>query len=264
MGAVDTFVYLIDLPPTARFSVLPAADSVPVGAPVRLDASGTSDPETPLAELMFRWDFEGDGVFDTPFGSSPVATHAFARPGVFRPLVEAMDSRKRVGSFSLQVAVRDRCPEGMVSVVTPERHFCIDRYEWPDTAGKQPTAGYSWVQAKMACLDAGKRLCSAAEWQAACYGREKLPYPYGIDYQKKRCPTEGTHVYASGAFAQCGEGYGLHDMVGNLWEWVEDKRGDAPLQVGGSYRLGGVANCGLVTEGTVAARSQDVGFRCCK
>jgi formylglycine-generating enzyme required for sulfatase activity len=53
-------------------------------------------------------------------------------------------------------------------------------------------------------------------------------------------------------------------MTGNVWEWVEDKHGDYPLMYGGTFLYGKDAHCGLKTEGNVASRSAETGFRCCK
>src|SRR5579872_5385319 len=85
------------------------------------------------------------------------------------------------------------CPAGMVLVTT----YCIDRWEsyvaeFDDAGAEQPHSpfdvvdglnvvaktasgvvpqGYiSQVQATQACANAGKRLCSAAEFQQACEG----------------------------------------------------------------------------------------------
>jgi formylglycine-generating enzyme required for sulfatase activity len=93
---------------------------------------------------------------------------------------------------------------------------------------------------------------------------KKMVYPYGPKYEKGRCPAEGDAPYKSGRFPRCGEEAGPQDMVGNVWEWVEDKRGDYPLMLGGSFRFGENADCQLSTEGSVGAKSAEVGFRCCK
>jgi hypothetical protein len=264
-GELDTFVYVIDLPPAPAFTVAPAQDSVMVGQAALFDASGTTDNESPVSRLAFRWDFDGDGVFDTPFAGSPAATHAYAWPGIYRVAVEARDGRKRTGRAEAEVSVRSECPADMVFVPAHEGGgFCIDRYEWPNAEGKAPLTGVSWVEAKMHCFDSGKRLCRAREWEAACRGGSAKPYPYGTEYDAGRCPTEGKKPRPAGSFPECGEGFGLRDMVGNVWEWVEDKQHGAPLQMGGSYRLGSLAHCGQTTEGRVAATSEDTGFRCCR
>ena len=96
-----------------------------------------------------------------------------------------------------------------------------------------------------------------------CRSGSTTAYPYGNAYDPDRCATEGGQVWRSGSFERC-VGQGVYDMVGNAWEWVEDKRGDYPLMMGGSYKDGKDAHCGLIVPGTLATRAEDVGFRCCK
>ncbi len=264
-GEVDTFVYIIDLPPQASYQVSPGPDSLMIGRAVTFDASSSTDTESPLARLTFRWDFDGDGAYDTEFASSPTAVHTYETAGVYVPAVEARDERGRTADYAMDVLVRRHCPDGMVFVAdTSGQAFCIDRYEWPNAEGERPLTNVSWVEAKMYCLDAGKRLCTAAEWKTACRGAGVEAYPYGSEYEAGRCPTEGDEAFEAGSFAECGEGFGLRDMVGNVWDWVEDKHGMSPLRLGGSYRMGSLAHCGVTTEGRVSSKAADVGFRCCK
>jgi PKD repeat protein len=263
-GQIDTFVYLIDLPPSPEFIALPA--EVKQGIVVTFDGSKTIDYETPTNRLMFRWDFDGDGTFDTPWKNEPVVSRSFTAPGRYGVTLQVKDENSRTSTLKKDVLVQELCPLGMVSLARANgRTFCIDKYEWPNIAGEKPLTSVSWVQAKISCMDAGKRLCSAEEWSAACRGPSaKSGYPYGVKYEKGKCPSEGTGVYRSGKFGQCGDPAGAKDMVGNVWEWVEDKRGDYPVMMGGSFRFGDAADCGLSSEGGVGLRSNEVGFRCCK
>jgi hypothetical protein len=261
-GDLDTFIYLIDLPPSPHFTINP--DTIIVGAPVVFDASTTVDRESPLERLTFRWDLDGDGLFEVPATSNPRVTHMFVNPGRHQLRLEVIDGRKRTAVVSRTVMVFDRCPTGMVSVADDSgRSLCIDKYEYPNEAGRPPLTGVSWVEAKVACIDAGKRLCTRQEWESVCRGGARNVYPYGDAYDRRHCPTEGKKVWNAGSFKRCG-GSGVYDMVGNTWEWVEDKRGDYPLMTGGSFREGKDAYCGLAIPSTLAARADDVGFRCCK
>ncbi|MBD3241830.1 MAG: PKD domain-containing protein, partial [Chitinivibrionales bacterium] len=211
-GEVDTFVYIVDLPPQASYEVSPEPESLMVGVPVTFDASSSTDTESPLAGLTFRWDFDGDGKYDTEHASSPSVGHTYRQEGIYTPVVQARDERGRTATYSRDVVVRRHCPGGMVFVAdTAGRTFCVDRYEWPNVKGRQPLANVSWVEAKMHCLDVGKRLCTAAEWEAACRGRGVEAYPYGSDYIEERCPTEGNEPFEAGSFAECGDGFGLRD-----------------------------------------------------
>ena len=72
---------------SATFSLSPTAIltyTIPSSGVVILDASGSTDPETPAADLLTRWDFGGDGVWDTPWSFDKVITGA---PGLIVPAV---------------------------------------------------------------------------------------------------------------------------------------------------------------------------------
>ena len=88
-------------------------------------------------------------------------------------------------------------------------------------------------------------------------------YPYGDRYDKDRCATEEDAPVVSGSKPQCTSA-GVYDMVGNTWEWVEEKRSNLTQALGGSFKYGKDAHCRLRFEGTVASRSAETGFRCCK
>lgn len=69
---------------SATFSLTPtAALRHLVLAPdwVILDASMSTDPETPSDALLLRWDFENDGVWDTPWSFNSVITGSQATIG---------------------------------------------------------------------------------------------------------------------------------------------------------------------------------------
>src|SRR5437763_1045092 len=68
------------------------------------------------------------------------------------------------------------CPQGMAPI---GGGFCIDAYEYPNMKGVKPLSSVSWDQAAKLCEAGGKRLCSFAEWRAACGGPKDQKYPYG-------------------------------------------------------------------------------------
>jgi PKD repeat protein len=261
-GPVDTFIYRVDLPPTALFTFSP--DRVNEGDTVTFDASSSFDKESDPAKLRYRWDFNGDGVFDTDTVTQSRVRHRFERAGFYHVTLEVYDVMSRSGSVENVCVVKERCPNDMVSVVNENGlAFCIDIYEWPNVKGAVPQSGISWVEAKITCIDAGKRLCTAMEWEQACQGQSTLLYPYGDVYQEERCPVDAKKIQNSGKYSQC-ETSGAFDMLGNVWEWVEDKNGDYPFSYGGSFRYGKIARCSLKSEGNVSSQSNETGFRCCK
>lgn len=85
--------------------------------------------------------------------------------------------------------------------------------------GITPRGGINWFQAQQACKNAGKRLLSNAEWQMAVAG---TPDPDAADDKATTCNTATFVPNASGSRSQCVSNHGVYDMVGNMWEWVED------------------------------------------
>jgi hypothetical protein len=261
-GKIDTFIYRIDLPPTPLFSIV--NKMIFVNDTVQFDASESFDKESPQSKLRYRWSFDSDTIYDTDTMKTTTASHQFIRPGFYKVTLQTIDEMRRSATITFDCVVHERCPDDMVSITLEnQKQFCIDKYEWPNTKKAVPLTGVSWVEAKVFCIDAGKRLCTAKEWESACNGSSNLLYPYGNQFEKERCPVEGKGAWKSGSFSQC-ENTGTFDMVGNVWEWIENKNGDYPLSMGGSFRYGKLARCGIQSQGTVATQSNETGFRCCK
>ncbi len=270
-GEIDTFVYFIDLPPSPQFTLSPKGGSV--GQSIQFDASATLDQESPLSSLEYHWDFNGDGKVDAKKKGTPTVHHSFHKAGKYIARLTVLDPKKQSSQFEKEVAVYGACPQNMVFVPRMgDSSFCIDTYEWPNKIKETPRIAVSWVRAKMYCYDQGKHLCSVEEWQYACSGKslkdrkkyQAEQYPYGSQYDKERCPTEGDKMFRSGNFSECKEPYGTHDMIGNVWEWVIDPKNGKPKIIGGSYKYGEKARCGFFFTSSMMISSEDVGFRCCK
>jgi formylglycine-generating enzyme required for sulfatase activity len=159
----------------------------------------------------------------------------------------------------------------MVRVPNTPADFCIDRFEahllelrngawFPHESSVSPKnktikavvapnvlpqSSVNRFQAESACRNAGKRLCTLAEWKRACMGEPGFTYPYGNDEQAGKCNTGKPHLPSSldgtdpkkwnmknpwynmagflaktGTYPECVSSFGAYDMVGNLHEWV--------------------------------------------
>jgi len=138
-----------------------------------------------------------------------------------------------------------------------KKPFCIDRHEAPGP-GKPPQVGLSKDSAQAACQARAARLCSPAEWEAACQGPDSSSFPYGSSYVARKCNTRGREVAPSGSFPECMSAAGAIDMSGNAAEW------DSSGAVRGASAVDGTrGRCSEKREVTPASSLGDVGFRCC-
>jgi sulfatase modifying factor 1 len=158
-----------------------------------------------------------------------------------------------------------------------------------------PQAYVPFPVAKRACENAGKRLCTKDEWTLACKGERGTKFPYGEEYESKRCnvwsfvhPGVVLHQSATfghrdprlnllaengaspllkptGSLATCASRWGgdaIYDMVGNVDEWVE---GEKPEFEGGFYARATKNGCeARVTNHAPMYYDYSLGTRCCK
>ena len=115
------------------------------------------------------------------------------------------------------------------------RRFCVDREEFAESgadADVLPMVNKSWTEARSLCEARGARLCRETEWEFACEGVDMNPYPYGFSREAGVCNVDRTDLGGTGdklrdhrasldAFPICTSAFGVHDMTGNVDEWVE-------------------------------------------
>jgi DNA-binding beta-propeller fold protein YncE len=78
---------VVNRPPRARLALDPPL--VAAGAPVRLDASGSRDPEG--LRLAYEWDLDGDGTFERGTAGLASTTRVWRRNGLRTPRVRVND-----------------------------------------------------------------------------------------------------------------------------------------------------------------------------
>ena len=89
------------------------------------------------------------------------------------------------------------------------------------TAGVMPQANITWFQGAQMCANAGKRICSNAEWQTAVAGTLDPGENIGLGGACLTKSETGTGRM-TGQGIQCRSRFGAEDMIGNYEEWVGD------------------------------------------
>jgi hypothetical protein len=123
------------------------------------------------------------------------------------------------------------------------------------------------------CEVKGKRLCSELEWERACKGPQGTTYEDGDAYRAATCsmgiPAEQAARRPSGEQLTCKSGFGVRDMHGGPWEWIDGPWGRGSLRElgvlrGGNAVAGEIAGrCANALARPPATKSPIMGFRCC-
>jgi formylglycine-generating enzyme required for sulfatase activity len=151
-----------------------------------------------------------------------------------------------------------------------------------------PAGGMTWFDAYAFCVWRGARLPTEAEWEKAARGPDGREFPWGNDWDPKLAGTgddvgEEEGFSPVGSFPQSASPYGVHDMAGNVWEWVSDWYDAYPnadytskeygkknkVIRGGSGGMGHYSISYFYRGATrqhaePEMQSEDVGFRCAK
>jgi formylglycine-generating enzyme required for sulfatase activity len=148
-----------------------------------------------------------------------------------------------VGQYGKFVEATGRRHEGGLHVWTGKDWKMDAGKSWRDPGFAQedrhPVVGVSWRDAIAYCewltKETGQRyrLPSEAEWEYACRAGTETPFSFGATITTDQANYDGNYTYGAGRKGSYRERttevgtfpanpWGLYDLHGNVWEWVED------------------------------------------
>ena len=228
--------------------------------------------ETPMVEIpegLFTMGFDGTQALE-----DERPKHQVWLPAFFMDLHEV-----KTAQYAAFLAATNRLPPWQWNGVDLSQHSDL------------PVIGVDWSDADAYCRWNGKRLPTEAEWEKSARGTDGRLYPWG-----NRVPSKDLANFALGArfsysqvltsvqsYENGKSPYGLYQMAGNVWEWVEDgydedyykhspdrnPPGPTPdshaVLRGGSWRSGAASVRAARRVGEIPGfRNSDVGLRCAK
>ena len=169
-------------------------------------------------------------VAETPMVEIPAGKFAMGLDGVQALEDERPMHRVWVGSFSMDLHEVTTAQYAAFLAATnrlaPWQWNTVDLSQHSD----RPVIGVDWSDADAYCRWKGKRLPTEAEWEKSARGTDGRLYPWG-----NWAPNKDLANFALGArfsysqvlmpvqsYEQGKSPFGLYQMAGNVWEWVQD------------------------------------------
>jgi formylglycine-generating enzyme required for sulfatase activity len=150
--------------------------------------------------------------------------------------------------------------------------FVKENPQWgppPNSRDRRAVTQVSWQAANAYAKWTGKRLPTEAEWEhAARGGLANALYPWG---NAAPDPTRANYI-ASDHYGPVeggrypANGYGLHDMSGNAWEWCADRTPNGQRVIKGGGYADPPEELRTSSRATYpeTTRAPQIGFRCAK
>ena len=186
--------------------------------------------EAQLDRLRKSKALDTTAVAETPVVEIPAGEFAMGLDGVQALEDERPMHRVWVGSFSMDL--HEVTTAQYAAFLAATNRLAPWQWNTVDLSqhGDRPVIGVDWSDADAYCRWKGNRLPTEAEWEKSARGTDGRLYPWG-----NWAPYKDLANFALGArfsysqvlmpvqsYEHGKSPYGLYQMAGNVWEWVQD------------------------------------------
>ncbi|MFA4889400.1 MAG: PKD domain-containing protein [Candidatus Omnitrophota bacterium] len=191
--------------PFASFSIKPPQGSINTN--FTFDASSSSDIENSSSQLQVRWDFEGDGIWDSAFSTNKTTSFKYSTGGAKTVKLEVKDSQGLTNVLTKQLEVKAaNLPPYAFFVVSPENQHG----DLSDTfmAAVDASGSYSNQNANSAGLQARWDFDDDGVWDTEYLSYLKNEHSYRVPFSlslppplQVATPSAALDIFASGNYA---------------------------------------------------------------
>jgi formylglycine-generating enzyme required for sulfatase activity len=148
-----------------------------------------------------------------PWGAAAIEA---ARVGFFEQEARRVEEARALGQ---EVTARPWDPAAWW-----DEHWQESSWSLPESERTSPVVYVDYEDARTYARWAGLRLMTEQEYQRAARGNSERIWPWGSDWDPEACNSihdkDSNRALAVASFP-AGAAHGIHDLVGNVWEWTQ-------------------------------------------
>jgi formylglycine-generating enzyme required for sulfatase activity len=253
----------------------PACGKLPPASPAPVEEARVRPPEAPKDEMPKRIE---EARARLPEAPKELTREIAGKDGVPMVLVPAgeflfRDNNNRLSLPAFYMDLYEVTTSRYAAFMQATGHSKPGYWEEvrPASDGELPVIGVGWDDADAYCRWAGKRLPTDRDWEKAARGTDGRKYPWGnteptaglANYNQGICLLF-CNVYADklkpvNSYKDGRSPYGIYNMAGNVWEWVEEKA----IRGGGwTYGVSRLRSTSRLGYDPTYVINNYVGFRC--
>jgi formylglycine-generating enzyme required for sulfatase activity len=223
LGTPSGSVSFTPVPASATATALPTLTATPVPSSTPT-WTGTEILEATLTTLPdYTLDSRGVAMAYVPAGPFPMGSD---RGSPDEQPIHTVDlDAFYIDAYEVTNGLYEACVEADVCQPLRKKGSATRSYYYDNRRYVRfPVLFVDWNMAHTYCEWRDARLPTEAEWEKAARGGTTVFYPWGdvpncnlANYGNCIGDTSGVTIYALGASR-----YGVHNMAGNVWEWVSD------------------------------------------